>query len=159
MKPDAPQMLKAIAVALERDVLPHVGDKWAASSTRSAIQLLQHLAIRVTLEPRILADEALRLEEWLPVLAVALEAAGEAALAQEAKVAGVPSGAPAHDLQAAQAYDERRLALLERLLADRERLESQHETREWPARIVDYLRGRLERERELYLPVFLTPPF
>ena len=58
MRPTSPDLIAGVADALEWQVLPVVQDQWAASTLRSAMQLLRHLALRVEQEPRILVEEA-----------------------------------------------------------------------------------------------------
>src|ERR1700689_4248537 len=57
MRPTSAELLETIAQELEDRVLPAVQDKGGAGTLRSAMQLLRHLALRVPLEPRILAED------------------------------------------------------------------------------------------------------
>src|SRR5258708_12304830 len=64
MRPTTVELLESIAQALEDQVLPVIQDKWGASTLRSAMQLLRHLALRVPLEAGVLAadnDDARRI--------------------------------------------------------------------------------------------------
>src|SRR6266850_733991 len=57
MRPTTVELLDSIAQALEDQVLPVVQDKWGASTLRSAMQLLRHLALRDPLD--VIAADAL----------------------------------------------------------------------------------------------------
>jgi hypothetical protein len=50
VRPTTRELIEAVVSSLQRDVSPHLADKWGASALRSAVQLLNHLAVRVEKE-------------------------------------------------------------------------------------------------------------
>lgn len=93
MRPTSRELVDAVAEALDAQVLPFVGDKWAASTLRSAIVLLRHAALRIELEPAMRARHAQELRDCLAPFGVpaavsdfdALQAAAERVLAERAR--------------------------------------------------------------------------
>ena len=159
MRPTSEELLGSIAQALEDQVLPVVQDKWAASTLRSAMQLLRHLAIRVVREPGILAADNADLREVLSAATAELAQAGLGDL-EAAVCAALAAGNPDPlDVAAADRLNEGYLRAVEALIAARDRLRQARPAGELHAALVEYLRRRLEREHDLFLPVFLSPPF
>jgi hypothetical protein len=180
MRPTSAELLEAIAQELEDRVLPVVEDKWGASTLRSAMQLLRHLALRVALEPRVLAEDN---EDARAVLERACERltrlgeselAAAAAAALDPRPAERPAGASAAvavdrlgvadapdplDVAAADAINERYLRAVETIVAARNRLREIDDPPTIHPSLVAYLERRLERERAMFLPVFLSAPF
>jgi hypothetical protein len=162
MRPTSVELIERIAEALDQSVLPAVGDdKWAASVVRSATTLLAHLAKRIPLEaPVLLADNedakavlsglALRLQDHSP---------GDET-AQELRSLGDAEPIPVYDAPALDTRNRLYQTAVERLLR------SAHE-RAWTedinayvlGEIRQYLKRRMERERDIYFPAFTGPPF
>jgi hypothetical protein len=63
------------------------------------------------------------------------------------------------DVAAADALNETYLRAVEAIVAARDRLRSLDAPPTIHQSLVDYLQRRLERERGMILPVFLSPPF
>lgn len=159
MRPTSVELLESIAQALEDQVLPVTQDKWGASTLRSAMQLLRHLALRVPLEPRILAADN---DDVRGVLALArdrLAQLGETDLAAAAAAALNAGAVDPLDVVAVDALNETYLRAVETIVAARDRLLPLDAGHMIHRSLTDYLQRRLERERELFLPVFLSPPF
>jgi hypothetical protein len=156
MRPTSPELISAIVESLERQVAPHVEDKWAASALRSATQLLNHLAVRVEREGGVLVEDNQDvrrvLEAVLPRLAAHPDLAGPHAVAQEALNESEPN---LQDRASLDARNESYQAAVEALLrhAGVRALDELHQS------LRGYLRRRLQRERALYFPVFTGPPF
>jgi hypothetical protein len=158
MRPSAPELLDAIAEQLGSQVLPVVQDKWAASTVRSAMQLLRHLALRVVLEPRLLVAEAADLHGLLTHASVLLRPTSQAALRAELQTAlALPAPAP-HDIAAQTARDNAWLVVVEKLVAARDELRVATGSSLLHEALVAYLERRLLRERELIAPFIHTPP-
>ena len=81
MRPTSVELLESIAQALEDQVLPLMQDKWGASTLRSAMQLLRHLALRVPFEARILAADNEDVRRVLTLVHDELTQIGESDLA------------------------------------------------------------------------------
>ena len=159
MRATSMELLDSIAQALEDQVLPVVQDKWGASTLRSAMQLLRHLALRVPLEPRILAADN---DDVRRVLSLAYERLGQLGETDLAATAAAVLSSPLVDpldVAAADALNETYLRAVEAIVAARDRLRSLDAPPTIHQSLVDYLQRRLERERGMILPVFLSPPF
>ena len=87
MRPTSVELLEGIAQALEDQVLPLMQDKWGASTLRSAMQLLRHLALRVPFEARILAADNEDVRRVLTLVHDQLTQIGESDLASSAAAA------------------------------------------------------------------------
>ena len=159
MRPTTVELLESIARALENQVLPVVQDKWGASTVRSALQLLRHLALRVPLEARFLAADTDDARRTLTFVQEALRSCGQAELAGAA-AAALAVGAPDPlDVAAADGHNEAYLRAVETIIAARDRLRAAHAPPQIHQALTEYLQRRLEREREMFIPVFLSPPF
>ncbi len=158
MRPDSPDLINSVADALERQVLPTVQDKWAASAVRSAMQLLRHLALRVAQEPRILVEEAVDLRAVLQSARAQLSASNLADLKANVDGALALPEPAAHDVLAMAQRDEQWLAVVEAILAARPRLDAALGSSQLRESLVAYLERRLLRERELIEPFRSTPP-
>lgn len=158
MRPTSPELIDAIVDALEKRVLPAVTDKWAASTVRSAMQLLRHLAVRVELEPRLvpeldaeLATELERVRDGLSDARLAdLRNRVDAALALPEPAAG--------DVAARDARFEQRRAAAESVIAARDRVRECTGSSALHDSLVDCLLRQLDRERALIAPFQSTPP-
>jgi hypothetical protein len=153
------ELLESIAQALEDQVLPVMQDKWGASTLRSAMQLLRHLALRVPLEPRILAADNDDVRKVLALARERLTQLGETGLAAAAAVALGPGPADPLDVVAVDALNETYLRAVETIVAARDRLRPLDPGQTIHQSLTDYLQRRLERERDMFLPVFLSAPF
>jgi hypothetical protein len=159
MRPTTVELLESIAQALEDQVLPVVQDRWGASTLRSAMQLLRHLALRVPLEAGILAadnDDARRI---LTLASDRLRQLGETDLAAAAAAALSARSVDPLDVVAADALNEGYLRAVETIIAARDRLRAIDTPPQIHQTLVDYLQRRLDRERGMFVPVFLSPPF
>ena len=159
MRPTSAELLEAIAQELEDRVLPVLQDKWGASTLRSAMQLLRHLALRVPLEPHILAADNDDVRRILTLAHDRLTRLGESGLASAAAAALDSHSADPLDVVAADAMNETYLRAVETIVAARDRLRALDVPPTIHQSLVDYLQRRLERERAMFLPVFLSPPF
>jgi hypothetical protein len=159
VRPTSAELLESIAQALEDQVLPVIQDKWGASTLRSAMQLLRHLALRVPLEPRVLAADNDDVRRILTLAHDRLTQLGETDLAAAAAVALSPRSVDPLDVVAADAQNETYLRVVEAIVAARDRLRALDVPPTIHQSLVDYLQRRLERERAMFLPVFLSPPF
>jgi cell division septum initiation protein DivIVA len=159
MRPTSAELLETIAQELEDRVLPVVQDKWAASTLRSAMQLLRHLALRVPLEPRILAEDNKDARAALLLARDRLTRLGESDLAAAAAAALDSDAADPLDVAAADAINERYLRAIETIVAARDRLRATDDPPTIHQSLVDYLQRRLQREHPMFLPVFLSAPF
>ena len=159
MRPTTVELLDSIAQALEEQVLPVIQDKWGASTLRSAMQLLRHLALRVPLEAGILAadnDDARRI---LTLVSERLRQLGETDLAAAAAAALGARPVDPLDVTAADALNEIYQRAIETIVAARDRLRAIDTPPQIHRTLVDYLQRRLDRERGMFVPVFLSPPF
>ena len=159
MRPTSVELLEGIAQALEDQVLPLMQDKWGASTLRSAMQLLRHLALRVPLEARILAADNEDVRGVLTLVHDELTRIGESDLASSAAAALGARAADPLDVIATDAQNETYLHAVEAIVAARDRLRARGAPPQIHAALVEYLQRRLERERGMFLPVFLSPPF
>jgi cell division septum initiation protein DivIVA len=159
MRPTSAELLETIAQELEDQVLPVVQDKWGASTLRSAMQLLRHLALRVALEPRILAEDNEDARGALTLAHDRLTQLGESDLAAAAAAALDSHSADPLDVVAADVINEKYLRAVETIVAARDRLRVIDDPPTTHQLLVDYLQRRLEREHGMFLPVFLSAPF
>jgi cell division septum initiation protein DivIVA len=159
MRPTSAELLETIAQELEDQVLPLVQDKWGASTLRSAMQLLRHLALRVALEPRILAEDNEDARGALTLAHDRLMRLGESDLAAAAAAALDSHAADPLDVVAADVINEKYLRAVETIVAARDRLRVIDDPPTTHQLLVDYLQRRLEREHGMFLPVFLSAPF
>jgi cell division septum initiation protein DivIVA len=159
MRPTSVELLEGIAQALEDQVLPLMQDKWGASTLRSAMQLLRHLALRVPFEARILAADNEDVRRVLTLVHDQLTQIGESDLASSAAAALGARAADPLDVIATDAQNETYLRAVEAIVAARDRLRARGASPQIHAALVEYLQRRLERERGMFLPVFLSPPF
>jgi len=159
MRPTTVELLESIAQALEDQVLPVIQDKWGASTLRSAMQLLRHLALRVPLEAGILAADNDDVRRILTLVGDRLSQLGETDLAAAAAAALSARSADPLDVIAADALNETYLGAVEMIIAARDRLRTIDTPPQIHQTLVDYLRRRLDRERGMFVPVFLSPPF
>ena len=159
MRPTTVELLDSIAQALEEQVLPVIQDKWGASTLRSAMQLLRHLALRVPLEAGILAADNDDVRRILTLVGARLSELGETDLAAAAAAAlSAPSVDPL-DVIAADALNETYQGAVEMIIAARDRLRTVDTAPQIHQTLVNYLQRRLDRERGMFVPVFLSPPF
>lgn len=159
MRPTTPELLSGIARALESQVLPKLEDKWAASTVRSAIQLLDHLERRVELEPGLLAIEHDELDALFAQIIGTLREANWAGLPALLEFGAAGPATVSQDLAGLAARDEARLAILETLVARRVEIARATGSDELHKGIIAYLLRRIGREKPMILPVLLGPPF
>ena len=159
MRPTTVELLDSIAQALEEQVLPVVQDKWGASTLRSAMQLLRHLALRVPLEAGILAADNDDVRRILTLVGDRLSQLGETELAAAAAAALSARSVDPLDVIAADAVNETYQGAVEMIIAARDRLRTIDTPPQIHQTLVDYLQRRLDRERRMFVPVFLSPPF
>jgi hypothetical protein len=159
MRPTAVELLESIAQALEDQVLPVVQDKWGASTLRSAMQLLRHLALRVPLEAGILAADNDDARRTLTLVSDRLRQLGETDLGAVAAAALSARSVDPLDVIAADALNETYQCAIETIIAARDRLRAIDTPPQIHRTLVDYLQRRLDRERGIFVPVFLSPPF
>lgn len=158
MLPTSPELLSSIADALDQQVLPALTDKWAASTARSASQLLRHLALRVETEPRLLRDEASELAAALTAVRSSCGADELADIRAQLDQALALPAADATDLSSLRS----RLAALsvaaEKVLAARDRLRAATGSGRAHEQVVDCLLRQLDGERALIEPFQSLPP-
>jgi hypothetical protein len=159
MRPTTVELLESIAQALEDQVLPVIQDKWGASTLRSAMQLLRHLALRVPLEAGILAADNDDAHRILTLVSDRLRQLGETDLAAAAATALSARSVDPLDVVAADALNETYQGAVEMIIAARDRLRTIDTPPQIHQTLVDYLQRRLARERGMFVPVFLSPPF
>ena len=159
MRPTTVELLESIAQALEDRVLPVIQDKWGASTLRSAMQLLRHLALRVPLEAGILAADNDDVRRILTLVGDRLSQLGETDLAAAAAAALSAHSVDPLDVIAADALNETYQGAVEMIIAARDRLQTVDTPPQIHQTLVDYLQRRLDRERGMFVPVFLSPPF
>jgi hypothetical protein len=163
MRPSSTELLQSVAEALERQVLPSVADKWAASTLRSAMQLLRHVALRIEREPALLRQQAADLAAALTRTHAALSAAGPsapglAALHNElARVLSEPMVAP-DDLAMLDRRVEALLAAAESVIAARDVVRAATGSSAVHDALVEALSGQLARELPMIEPFQSTPP-
>ena len=161
MQPTSRTLIERVADALDESVLPNLShDKWSASTVRSAVTLLRHLAKRVELEAAIIAEDTADARDVLTGLLRDIRTGEDTALKDEIGAILAEPAVASFDTPAMDAQNTRYQAVLERLLRD------QYEggwtdAREQPVRgaIRAYLKRRLARERDLIVPEFSGPPF
>jgi hypothetical protein len=151
-------LIEAIAEALDGHVLPAVAkDQWSASTVRSAVTILRHLAKRVELEGGILAEDTADAQAVLTALLPGVKDAGLKAEVDAVLGAAEPSP---HDTAAMDAHNTRYQHVFDLILR-------QDYAGAWtteaaqPVRgaIRAYLRRRMAREKVMYIPEFSGPPF
>jgi hypothetical protein len=161
MQPTARTLLERIADALDESVLPALShDKWSASTLRSAVTLLRHLAKRVELEAAIIAADTQDANAVLTNLLRHIQPGQDANLPTEIAALLADPAPASFDTPAMDAHNTRYQALFERLLRDQyegdwTNAEEQHVR----GAIRAYLKRRLARECEMYMPEFSGPPF
>jgi hypothetical protein len=161
MQPTARTLIDRIADALDETVLPSLSqDKWSASTVRSAVTLLRHLAKRVELEAAVIAADTADAHTVLTGLLPRIRPGEDAEL--KAKIAAILAepAPPSFDTPALDAQNTRYQAVFEQLLRDQYDGGWTNEQAQ-PVRgaIRAYLRRRLARERDMYMPEFSGPPF
>jgi hypothetical protein len=159
MRPTTVELLESIAQAIEDQVLPVIQDKWGASTLRSAMQLLRHLALRVPLEAGILVADNDDARRVLTLVSDRLRQLGETGLSAVAAAALSARSVNPLDVIAADALNETYLRAVETIIAARDRLRAIDTPPQIHRALVDYLQRRLDRERGMFVPVFLSPPF
>ena len=158
MRPTSSEILQAIAAELETRALPELKDPWAASTVRSSLQLLRHLALRIALEPRIAADDASDVRGVLAQLQTMLSAPELGDLKFAVSAALDRPDAAQFDTAAHDANDAAAQAAIEAIVAERSRVHVVTGSTAVHDFVIAYLQRRMQRERELYLPVFVSPP-
>lgn len=162
MRPTSRFLIESIAEALETSVLPVIpaDDKWSASTVRSAVTLLGHLAKRVELEGGILAADNDDARAVLADIAPQMRLGQDIALTADIQAAlGLAEPSP-YDVPAMDARNTRYQALFDRLLRDQYGGAWQDDgSQPVRAAIRAYLKRRMARERDMYFPEFTGPPF
>jgi hypothetical protein len=161
MQPTARILIERVADALDESVLPSLShDKWSASTVRSAVTLLRHLAKRVELEAAIIAADTQDAHSVLTGLLPHIRPGEDVELgAGIAAILAEPAPA-SFDTPAMDAHNTRYQALFERLLRDQyEGGWTNAEEQKVRGAIRAYLKRRLARERDMYMPEFSGPPF
>jgi hypothetical protein len=158
MRPSSAQLITRISEALDTTVLPAiVDDKWAASVLRSATTLLNHLAARVEIEVPILLEDN---EDARATLADVENALGNRAvlLALVEDALAAHEAVPTWNATALDARNRDYQTAIEHILRE---LYGTRDAAEQEARetLLNYLRRRVGRERDLYFPAFTEPPF
>jgi multidrug resistance efflux pump len=146
MRPTPIELVVRIREALDSAVLPHVEDKLAASSLRSARALLDHLASRLANEDAFLSDDNADARAVLAKATAALD--GDEAQALQAAMPDLGQDDPA---AANEGYQR---ALEVAIAAAHRRYDTALH-----AEIRGYLSRRLGRERDMFYPAFTAPPF
>ena len=168
MRPSSTELLQSVAEALERQVLPSVTDKWAASTLRSAMQLLRHVALRVEREPALLCQQAVDLASVLTrthaELSTAVQsAAGKSALGLAAlcneltRVLSEPA-VPPDDLATMEHRVAGLLAAAESVIAARDAVRAATGSSAVHDALVEALSRQLARELPMIEPFQSTPP-
>jgi hypothetical protein len=158
MRPSSAELITRISEALDATVLPAItDDKWAASVVRSATTLLNHLAKRVEIEAPVLLEDN---EDARATLADVENSLGKrAALQVSIKVAlALRDDIPAWNVVALNARNREYQSAVEHILRE---LYGTTDAAEQCTRevLLNYLRRRVGRERDLYFPAFMGPPF
>lgn len=158
MRPNTAELLESIVAALEAQVQPVVQDKWAASTLRSATQLLRFLALRVQQEPQILREQAADLRATLTAVSplLALPTLTDLRAPLQALLAETPP-AP-EDLASLDAYCDRALSGIEQLVSARDRVRTATGSTDVHEQLIACLTRQMARERELISPFQSTPP-
>lgn len=160
MRPTARELIENVAASLERDVSPHVADKWAASAIRSAVQLLSHVATRVETEQAVLIEDNTDVRQVLESSRAQLAAyAGGSALCRAIDHVLATADPAPYDAVGLDRRNDAYQGVVELLLRDRPALHALPAGREIHADLRSYLRRRLQREHALYFPAFTGAPF
>jgi hypothetical protein len=145
MTPTSKELIQAIIAAIDTTVLPQVEEKQAASSLRAMRTLLEHLAVRVEIEPDVLAADNKDAEDTLRRVGRALPAASTSSSASLVNLNN-------HN-NALQALVDSELLTLPAVGSETaEQATTRRELR-------GYLARRHGREREMVFPAFLGAPF
>lgn len=147
MQPSSRQLIEAIAAAIDDVILPQVEEKQAASSLRAARTLLEHLAVRVEIEPDIIAADNRDASEAL--------AAMMALLGKPADPVDLGEGFQGA-VAANRTLQERLDAVARALPPESAPAGASVEVR---ALLRDYIDRRHARERPMIFPAFLGTPF
>jgi hypothetical protein len=160
LRPTARELIENVAASLERDVSPHVADKWAASALRSAVQLLTHLATRVENEQAVLIEDNADIRQVLESSRVRMAAYPGGAEWRRAIDQVLAAAEPApHDAVGLDRRNDEYQRVVELLLRDRPALHALPTGQEIHADLRRYLQRRLEREHAVYFPAFTGAPF
>jgi hypothetical protein len=151
-------MLDAIADALDLQVLPVTDDKWAASTVRSAVQLLRYLSLRVVQEPALLPQQLAQLRTALQKIDAMLTSPQLADLRGGVRAALRRPAPPAHDMPALDAEIDILLRAAESVIAARQRVQDASGSSAIHDALLGCLTRQLSAERELILPFQSTPP-
>jgi len=82
MRPTAVEMIQCVEFSLDADVVPNLGSDPRAHSAVASIRfLLRHLAVRVEVEPRMLAEDSRDIRELCVSLVEVFRSAGMGELA------------------------------------------------------------------------------
>lgn len=143
MRPTSRDLIESIIAAIDATILPAVAEKQAASSLRAARTLLEHLAVRVEVEPEVLAADNRDAEGVL---------------------AGIGERLPDAPTETGVRALGARNALLQRLVDQRLRAmpiagRESDEDAAVRAALREYLKRRHARERDMIFPAFLGTPF
>ena len=142
MRPSSRELIESTIAAIDTTILPAIAEQQAASSLRAARTLLEHLAVRVEIEPDVLTADNRDAAAVLAGLGDAPDAGeGGGVLALRARNAALQT-----------AIDQRLRAMP---IAGRESPGQAEERRVLRA----YLEQRLTRERDMIFPAFLGTPF
>jgi hypothetical protein len=158
MRPGSGELLDAIADALDRQVLPAVEDRWAASTLRSAVQLLRHLALRVECEPQLLPQQAAALRKTLRVVEPMLTAPGLSDLRAGINSALQRPSAPTQDLVALDVEIDSLQRAAEAVIAARDRVLAATGAPTIHNLLISCCTERLAAEASLITPFQSTPP-
>lgn len=160
MRPTTRELIEAVVSSLQRDVSPHLADKWGASALRSAVQLLNHLAVRVEKEQVVLIEDNADVRQVLLSIGERLTASQSRPAWCRAIEEALAAPQPAtHDAVGLGGCNEAFQGVVELLLHDRQALHAVPSGRDLHADLRSYLRRRLEREQGLYFPAFTGAPF
>ncbi len=160
MRPTTRELIEAVVSSLQRDVSPQLADKWSASALRSAVQLLNHLAVRVEKEQIVLIEDNADVRRVLRSIGERLAATQSHPAWCRAieEVLALPEPA-SHDAVVLGQFNEALQDVVELLLRDRQALHAVPSGRDLHADLRSYLRRRLKREQGLYFPAFTGAPF
>jgi hypothetical protein len=136
MTPTSRELIQAIIAAIDTTVLPQVEEKQAASSLRAMRTLLEHLAVRVEVEPDVLAADNQDAEDTLRRLGRSPPSANTSSTASLVNLNNHNN-------------------VLQGIVVGAETAE-QAKTR---AELRGYLARRHGREHEMVFPAFLGTPF
>jgi hypothetical protein len=162
MRPSSQELLRSVADALERQVMPTVSDKWAASTLRSAMQLLRHVALRVEHEPALLRQQEIELTAVLSRtnadLAVLTQDASLVSLRSDLAAALAVPADPRDDAGPLERRVDALLAAAESVVAARDAIRGAAGTLDIHDRLIDCLSRQLARELPMVEPFQSTPP-